>query len=134
MTMTDEAAQAETTAEPAPKWRALPPGEWAIVELFGHTTLVGRISEVERFGAKMLALEPLFKGELLPVIFHGGAAIYRLTPCSAQVAWDKQPQQEYQLPPSVRCIVPPALLPAPSTIDHEDADERDNVIDFDPDC
>ena len=27
-----------------------PPGEYAIVELFGHTTLVGRISEIERFG------------------------------------------------------------------------------------
>ena len=35
---------------------AHPPGEYAIVELFGHTTLVGRIAEVERFGAKMMAL------------------------------------------------------------------------------
>jgi hypothetical protein len=87
-----------------------PPGEYAIVELFGHTTLVGRIAEVERFGAKMMALEPLFRGELLPAIFHGGAAIYRLTPCSAEVAFARQPEQEWQIPAAVRCIVPPALL------------------------
>jgi hypothetical protein len=46
----------------------LPPGEYAIVELLGHTTIVGRIGEVERFGAKMMAIEPLFAGALLPVI------------------------------------------------------------------
>lgn len=40
-------------AEPKP-WEAIPDGDFAIVELFGHTTLVGRITEVEQFGAKML--------------------------------------------------------------------------------
>jgi hypothetical protein len=59
-----------------------PPGEYAIVELFGHTTLVGRIAEVERFGTKMLAIEPLYDGQLLGCVFHGGASIYRLTPCT----------------------------------------------------
>ena len=38
-----------------------PPGDYAIVELLGHTTLVGRITEVEKFGTKMLAIETLFK-------------------------------------------------------------------------
>lgn len=90
-----------------------PPGEYAIVELFGHTTLVGRIAETERFGTKMLAIEPLFNGELLPPILHGGAAIYRLTPCSAQVAYDRQPTQVYQLPPSIRAIVWDAMVPPP---------------------
>lgn len=113
-------------------WKKLPPGEWAIVELFGHTTLVGRIGEVERFGAKMLAIEPLFGGELLPPVFHGGAAIYRLTPCAAKIAWDRQPRQDYQLPPSIRCIVPPALLPAtPSTMQEEpDDDDLDDERPF----
>lgn len=88
-----------------------PPGEYAIVELFGHTTLIGRITEIERFGTKMLAMEPLFCDTLLPVILHGGAAIYRLTPCSAEVAWARQPTQGYQLPLSIKAIVPDALLP-----------------------
>jgi hypothetical protein len=91
----------------------LPPGDYGIVELFGHTTLVGRISEVERFGSKMLALEPIFRGVLLPAIFHGGAAIYRLTPCSAAIAFLKAPKEEWQLPTPVRVILPPELLPAP---------------------
>ena len=90
-----------------------PAGEYAIVELFGHTTLVGRIAEVERFGAKMLAMEPLFNDVLLPPLFHGGAAIYRLTPCSAAVAWKRQPRKSYQLPPAVMAIVPDGLLPHP---------------------
>jgi hypothetical protein len=115
------------TIDPAIPGASLPPGEYAIVELFGHTTLVGRISEVERFGAKMLALEPLFKGEMLPPVFHGGAAIYRLTPCSATVAWERQPKYDYQIPPSIRCIVPAPLLAA-STVDHS---ARDQDPDFD---
>lgn len=90
-----------------------PEGEYAIVELFGHTTMVGRIAEVERFGIKMLAIEPLFNDALLSVVFHGGAAIYRLTPCSAEVAWKKQARYGYQLPPSILCIVPAEMLPAP---------------------
>ena len=89
----------------------LAPGEYAIVELFGHTTLVGRIAEVERFGSKMLAIEPLFAGNLLPCVFHGGAAIYRLTPCSPEVAWRRQPRSNYQLPPAILAIVPVLLLP-----------------------
>ena len=101
-----------------------PPGEYAIVELFGHTTLVGRIEEVERFGSKMLVIEPLFNGGFLPCIFHGGAAIYRLTPCSAAVAFARQPRQGYQLPPAIRAIVPDTLLPAP---------EAAGVRSFDPD-
>ncbi len=100
-----------------------PPGEWAIVELFGHTTLVGRIAEVERFGAKMLALEPLFGGELLPAVFHGGAAIYRLTPCSAEVAFARQPREPWQVPAPIRAILPAAMLAAPAAETAEPEDE-----------
>lgn len=109
-------------AEAVP-WAALPAGDYAIVELFGHTTLVGRIAEVERFGAKMLALEPLYSGQLLGAVFHGGAAIYRLTPCSIEAAWKSQPKNEWQLPPSVRTIVPPALLAG--TIEQPQSEDDD---------
>lgn len=107
---------------------ALPPGEWAIVELFGHTTLVGRIAEVERFGSKMLAIELLFNRVLLPAVFHGGAAIYRLTPCSPEVAWERQPSRQYELPPTIFATIPPAALPpvdpAPRWNEADDDDER----------
>lgn len=106
-----------------------PPGEYAIVELFGHTTLVGRISEVERFGAKMMALEPLFQGQFLAPVLHGGAAIYRLTPCSAEVAFARAPRDAYHLPTAIRSIVPAALLEAPRSVvdgDAEDGDDEDH--------
>ena len=91
-----------------------PPGDYCIAELFGHTTLVGRFAEVELFGSKMLAIEPLLNSVLLPVVYHGGAAIYRLSPCSAEVAYKHQPTESYHLPPSIRAIIPAALLPAPA--------------------
>lgn len=128
MTIEDRtAAEIIPPAEPTP-WSALPAGDYAIVELFGHTTLVGRIGEIERFGAKMLAMEPLFAGQLLPSVFHGGAAIYRLTPCSAEAAWKSQPKHEWQLPPTIRAVVPPELLEAPAPAEPapgaDDEDDR----------
>lgn len=108
-----------------------PPGNYAIVELLGHTTLVGRVDEVEMFGTKMLAIEVLFQGNLLPAVFHGGASIYRFTPCSAEAAFDNQPKHDWQLPPAVRCIVPPLLLEVADQksieADEDTEDEEDNL-------
>lgn len=101
--------------EPKP-WEAIPDGDFAIVELFGRTTLVGRIAEIEQFGAKMLAIQPLFNGTELPVVLHGGSAIYRLTRCSREIAWAKQPKDDWSLPASIKAIIPPAALPAPTPL------------------
>lgn len=103
----------------------LPAGDYAIVELFGHTTLIGRYTEVERFGTKMLALEPLFNGAMLPAVFHGGAAIYRLTPCSPEVAWRRQPKRNFELPPAILATVPLAMLPPvePAAVWADDEDD-----------
>lgn len=105
----------------------LPPGEYAIVELFGHTTMVGRVSEVERFGAKMMAMEPIFQDALLPAVFHGGSAIYRMTPCTAEVAFKRQPKEAWQLPLPIRCTLAPALLPSPSAIDATDLEREEDA-------
>lgn len=92
---------------------SLPVGEYAIVEVLGHRTLVGRITEVERFGAKLMSIEPLFAGNLLPAVLIGGGSIYQFTPCSADVAWTKGAKQEWELPTSIRVTLPPEALPAP---------------------
>lgn len=104
-----EAAMAASASE-EPR---LPEGEYAIVEVMGHRTLVGRISEVERFGAKLMAIEPLYQGALLPAVMVGGASIYQLTPCTAEVALRRAPKSAYQLPASVAITLPDAALPAP---------------------
>ena len=104
-----------------------PPGEYAIVELMGHQTVVGRIAEVERFGAKFCAIEPIYLGKLLPAIIQGGPSIYRLTPCSAEVAFNRGATDAYHLPTSVRATLPKHLLPAPAQgADHAIDVQRDD--------
>ena len=105
----EQEGRVEMSDEPKP---TLPPGDYAIVELFGHTTLIGRVAEIERFGAKMLAIEPLFRDTLLPVVLHGGAAIYRFTAVPAETAYARQPRKAWEIPPAIRAIVPPLLLAA----------------------
>lgn len=88
----------------------MPPGDYAIVEFFGHTTMAARISEVEKFGSKMLVLEPLFNGHLLSPVMHGGASIYRLTPCTPEIALKSAPRSAWALPDAIRATIPPLLL------------------------
>lgn len=134
-----ETAVVTEVMPPAAPWEALPEGQYAIVELMGHTTLVGRITEVERFGSKMMGIEPLFAGQLLPVVLQGGAAIYRLTMVSPEAAWKRQhkPEHMWSLPEPIQAIVPVALLPAPTppaarAYDYGDDDRSDDDDDNRP--
>lgn len=90
----------------------MPAGEYAIVEALGHRTLVGRVLEIERFGTKMLQVEPLFGDVMLGPVLLGGGSIYQFTPCSAAIAFARRPKETYQLPPSVAAVVPPLALPS----------------------
>lgn len=111
----------ETVTPPAEPAR--PEGDYAIVEVLGHRTIIGRISEVERFGTKFLAVEPIWQDAFLPAVLIGGASIYQLTPCSAKTAFARQAKYHGELPPSIGAIVPrPADEFAPRFLTH-DADE-----------
>lgn len=101
----------------------LPEGDYAIVELMGHRTLVGRISEVSRYGAALLQIEPIFQGRLLGPILHGGTGIYALTLCSAEVAAQRAPTDAAYLPRTVQAIVPPVAIAASD-------DDDDNLTDW----
>lgn len=90
----------------------IPPGEYAIVEALGHRTLIGRVAEIERFGTKMLQIEPMFGDVMLDPILLGGASIYQFTPCTAEVAFHRRPTRNYELPASVFATVPAAALPS----------------------
>lgn len=103
----------------------LPAGEYAIVEILGHRTLVGRVEEIERFGSKLMQIEPLFGSKLLPAVLIGGGSIYQFTPCSAETAALRQPKSDWQLPASIRAALPQSALPSP------DGDE-DEEVDFAP--
>lgn len=103
--MSEPTDQAETNP--------LPEGDYAIAECLGHRTMIGRFAEVERFGTKMLALEPIWQGGLLPAVFIGGASLYAFTPCSRDTAWKRRPRHPYELPDSLRATLTPAQLPPP---------------------
>jgi hypothetical protein len=73
--MSDDAATKET---------------WALVEIFGHRRHYGRVTEVERFGSKMLRVDvPLPKEgdqaeEVFETFHYGGAAIFGMTEMSEE--------------------------------------------------
>ena len=70
--------------------------EWAIVELMGHRTRCGRVSEVERFGAKLLMVEAVaFDAEgamTTRVEYYSGAAIYCLSPTTKDECLRRAPR------------------------------------------
>jgi hypothetical protein len=101
-------AEASVAASAPPP--AHPPGDYAIVEILGHQTLIGRVEEVERFGAKMLRIEPIFCGVLLGPVYQAGASLYRFTPCSAEIAFARAPKQVYSLPQAVRASQDPGAI------------------------
>lgn len=137
----DNKERAENTPE-----RVFPSGDYAIVEIMGHQTMVGRIEEVTRFGISMLQIEPIFAGNILPAILQGGAAIYRLTPCSAETAFRTAPKegQRWAVPEAVRTLLPPLALAKPDPLEIDPgafvsgddeselgSEEGDGLVDFD---
>lgn len=105
----------------------MPAGDYAIVEALGHRTLIGRVDEVDRFGTKMLQIEPLFGDVMLPPVLLGGSSIYQFTPVSPEVAFRKRPTTRYSVPEAIMAIIPAAALPAPhpSFLDDEEDDEAE---------
>lgn len=67
---------------------------WARVELMGHRTRVGRVREVEMYGAKMLRVDlPMsedLEGEKADFVteYYGGSSIYAVTPMAAEIVVD----------------------------------------------
>jgi len=103
----------------------LPDGEYAIVECLGHRTLIGRVCEVERFGAKLCQIEPIWSDGLLPAVYVAGASLYAYTPCTRETAWKRRATDEYQLPAPIRARLAPLAI-ASAHCDVEDADEDDD--------
>jgi hypothetical protein len=101
------------------------PATWACVEIFGHRKHYGRISEVEKFGAKFLRVDvpgmaaaPLLgEAETFTTFVYGGSAIFSVTPMTEEACrkWAEherpKPMSEYR------------ALPRPSYDADDDDDE-----------
>lgn len=60
---------------------------WAIIELFGHQRIAGRVSEQTIGGGNMIRVDVPAVGKAPAFTrFYGAAAIYSITPTSEEVA------------------------------------------------
>lgn len=60
---------------------------WAILEIFGHTLIAGKVSEAAIGGCAFLRVDvPELNGQPAFTKFYSNGAIYSMTPCSEEVA------------------------------------------------
>lgn len=103
-----------------------PEGQYAKVEMMGHRTLWGRISEVTLFGAAMLKIEPIVGGKIVGEVLTGAASIYCLTKVSAVTAFGMAPSNA-GYDNTLRLLAPPSTGSTLREIDHDDDDEPDGL-------
>lgn len=79
--------------------------EWALVELFGHQKIVGKITEASLAGGAFLRVDvPEFNGQPGFTRFYGPGAIYSINPVTEEIArglamqYRNEPVQRYELP------------------------------------
>lgn len=83
------------------------PGEWVLLEVFGHRRHWGLLTEVERFGAKLARIDefPPDATEPTATHFYGGASIFSITPVTEESA--RQQVGDYR-PAAVQSLPAPA--------------------------
>jgi hypothetical protein len=60
---------------------------WAIIEIFGHTQIAGKVTEASIVGCSFIRVDvPECDGQPAFTKFYGQGAIYSMTPCGEQVA------------------------------------------------
>lgn len=103
--------------EPPVPEPAEPPAEWAIVSLMGHVTFSGRVSEEEKFGAKLGRCDIPQPDGTYVTRYFSGAALYSIVPCTEAAAKAR-----------AGCHSPAAvgLLSIPADSEHGDAQPEDD--------
>lgn len=103
--------------------------QWAVVELMGHVRIAGRLSEVEKFGAKMGQLD-IPKGDGFYTRLFGGPSVYSITLVTEEVARliaersDTPPLRSWEMP---KQIAAPAERQRPFIDNPESDDDPDKI-------
>ncbi len=92
---------------------------WAIIELFGHSRIAGRVSEQTIGSQSFIRVDvPEIDGTPAFTRFFGNGAIYSITPVSEEVA--RLAAKRMQVQP-IRIYMPELYLPSPDLeIDEEE--------------
>jgi len=79
--------------------------EFALVELFGHQRIVGKVTEATLAGGAFLRVDvPAFNGEKAFTRFYGPGAIYSISPVTEEIArglmdrYRNEPVSRFELP------------------------------------
>lgn len=100
--------------EVQPRADEAPEELWALVEIFGHRQHYGRVTEVERFGTKMMRVDvPTAEPDQFETFFYGGGSIFSMTPMTEDAT--RKWNERYRPRP----YKPLSALPPPE-VDHED--------------
>ena len=60
---------------------------WAVVEIMGHKQAAGWVTEEPIAGVNMLRIDiPEVGGHPAQTVYHGGASIYGIHPCTEEIA------------------------------------------------
>lgn len=109
---------------------------WAIVDLFGHQQIAGRVTEQAIGSESMLRVDvPAVPGREAFTRFYGVKAVYSLTPCSEDIA-RVAVERLRERPITVYGM---AALPEPRPADgdpydwSDEEDEDEDDLDPDPD-
>jgi hypothetical protein len=97
--------------------------EWAVVELFGHQRIAGKVSEATIGGSSFVRVDvPATANKPAYTKFFGNGAIYAMTPCDEELARIAANEiEEYNVP--IRVTLPRPALPAGSAPQEDDDDD-----------
>lgn len=101
--------------------------EFAIVEIFGHRRHAGRISEAERFGAKLLRIDIPCEGDFAKGYeshYYGGSSIFSLTPTTADVVAKMNAPWRPALPYTREAAERDGMIDEPATARGDDDDDE----------
>ncbi len=110
---------------------------WALVELFGHQKIVGRVTEATIGGCALLRVDvPANGSEPAYTKFYGSGAIYAMTPVSEEIA--RTLLERIRPEPISRYDLPRINPPADVVLDHDSSgwpgdDDDDDAIPGDED-
>ncbi len=98
---------------------------WAVVELFGHQVIAGRIAQDASLGVPMLRVDvPEIGGRAAFTKFYGSGAVYAVAPCTEEYA---RHVADYYKPKPITVYVPEMRqLPRPYTDSDDNPEGRED--------